>query len=183
MTPTCYACLIATADQRSEPRNTPIQRDDPRMLLGEFGADTVYSRYLAEHGIPRFGASLGDYQLRAIVGLSNPGRHLNAIQLLEAYDEVLDARLTPGQSLDPGSLCTSVIEQGGYYPIPENAAPDDQMFAVFLYVYSLEPFVPAEYFRPFAERFEGLMRGWQDEILRGGQLTFAGYLRAEGFGC
>lgn len=183
MMPTCYACLIATADQRPEPRNTPVQRDDPRLLLGEFGADTVYRRYAAEHGIGLRGTTVGDYQLRAIAGSSNSGRHLNAIQLLEAYEAILDGWFTAGQFLNPEYLMCELSKQGGYFPIPENAAPEDQMFAVFLGVYSLELVVPPEFYRGYAEWFETLMRGWQLEIAQGGQQSFAKYLGGQGFGC
>lgn len=177
MTPTCYACAIANADQRPEPANTPVERDDPRLLLGAFIRSTVYDRHLRENNMSRFGTAWDDYQLRAIIGLANSGDHLDATQLLDAYDGFLDDLYAPGRFLDTHALCTSLVAQGGYFPIPSNAAVEDQIFAMYVGYYVLQPSVPPEFYGAVMSQLERLARSWQNE---GGRDTFAEYLRTAG---
>lgn len=179
MTPTCYACALFNADERAEPRNTPVLRDDPRLLLGELGEDSVYRRYAAKNNISTTGFVLDDYQLRAIIGMANPGEHLNATELLDGYENLLDQLHSPGQFLDAARMCRMLAKGGGYFPVPENAAADDQVFAVLVGLLGIQPFAVPDFFEGTMSHFERLITGWRQEIGQGGQQTFAEYLQAE----
>lgn len=182
MTPTCYACLIVGTNQRLEPRNTPVQQDDPRLLVGEFGASTVYDRYAAEQN---FGfkdpTGMGDYQLRAMVGMSNPGKHINAPQLLEAYDRLLGQLFSPGQFQDTHTMYDALFQQGGYYPLPIDATLDDQIFAVYVGLYAFELQFPPEVFQgALLGQFTSLAEEWLAYTAQGGNQTLIEYLRPAG---
>ena len=176
MTPTCYYCALANANQRPEPVGTPVQYDDPRLLLGRIGEWNVLNRYTAERGLNyRNVPGVTDYQLRAISGLANPGRHLSATQLLATYDSTLDFLFGPGGFLNPDPLLPTLYDQGGYFPLPANASPADQEFALMLGVYGLE--AGLAFFPQFLDRHDRLVTEWRAQ---GADGRLTDFLCAEG---
>ena len=118
--PTCYACAIAAAATRPEPVGTPLAPDDPRLLIGGYGTDWAFGAVLARRfgaSSPAFGAVRQlvpfDHTARAIIGMANPHLHVNARQMLAAYEDLTETLTTPGVRLDTAFLLDTLLAQGG----------------------------------------------------------------------
>lgn len=135
--PTCYSCAFAEADARAEPRRTDVKRDDPRLQCGTFGEATYAVGWLHANDYPLIGslADLGDYELRATASLVNSKPHLNAEELMEGYDWLLEEMLKPvGESMSPDSraIWDRLVQQGGYFEIPDSLWAEDQVFLFYI---------------------------------------------------
>jgi len=144
--PTCYACAFAEADARPEPRRTGVDRDDPRLQCGVFGEATYAAACLRVNDYQMIGglADWDDYELRAAVWLANRKSHLNAEELMEGYDWLLEEMLKPyGESMapDPRAMWDRLVEQGSYFAIPDDLWVEDQVFLFYLGLFSLNRFL------------------------------------------
>lgn len=191
MQPACYACLLFDGPG-PEPNGASVDVADPRILIGTSmsyltGDTTALSRLSQKHGVQLQGFA-SDQHFRALVGLLYAGRHLNAAQMLEAYDEVVEmlyARNSSGnfQYLDVNALSQLLLDQGGYAPTPEDAYPEDQLFLFFCGIFSLQPYYDPYSFDLVMSRLDRLVAEWELERSSSGPtLSFAEFLRREKWG-
>lgn len=165
-----------------EPQGVSFDPDDPRLLAGRFGDSSVAQRYDMEHDIRWYGTQIEDYQLRAWAGLAFPSDHPNAEELLEHYETLLDewhtplgeGELTPYDRVD--GMCNALIEQGGWFPVPSTAHPDDQAFMIFTGQYSFAPIWTPEGFGVITGVFDEYFRAWKFQY--SAEMTFGEYLRS-----
>ncbi|MGH2558422.1 MAG: hypothetical protein ACRDJH_05100 [Thermomicrobiales bacterium] len=135
--PVCYSCIFTNngAPLPSLPPGTDL--NDPRIRIGRYGERSVALRFFHERG---FDLSLAhdaptDNQLRALLGISNPGRYLTASEVATLQEEFLkqwygvDGPSMSGY-LNPGVLLDSLFHQGGYWPTPSSATEADQYFMI-----------------------------------------------------
>lgn len=119
--PTCFSCALMQAGSRYA---DPGSFSDPRIAIGTNG--TTYLVTLTGAPINFVGDDLG---LRALMGLFNPFRYLNASDILyNAQAFVENTFFTAGNYADPNALVQNLLAQGGYAPTPYTALPDDQIF-------------------------------------------------------
>jgi len=161
--PTCYSCAVLQAANRPEPTGTPVAWDDPRLLIGTYGSTTFV-------------------RLRAMNGMANSGRHLNAEQHREAYDPWVDALSAKGSYVNVGLLWDGLVAQGGYAPTPADAHPDDQVFMVAAGLDALSDFLTPTSRTMTRARLQNEIVEWQADGLSGGSLSFAEFLRQRGAG-
>ena len=128
MTPTCYTCLFDETNSRSEPTDTEIAPNDPRLLLGPFVG------FQLEAIVSNGRVSNNQYEnffFRSIAYASNPGSHLNAAEVLEEaelYWAITNSR--GGTPTNWDMLWRSTLSQGGYAPTPATSSADDQVWLV-----------------------------------------------------
>jgi hypothetical protein len=183
--PTCYVCALRNAANRPQPVGVPADATDPRLLLGTYGDASIARQYAQKTGYPAYVlAKYLDDDLRALVGLFNPGRHLTAPQLLSAYDGFFDAMTTPGQFLDVRALWRNLVGQGGYFPVPATAVPDDQVYAVGAGTWALRTLISQEVYAVLMQQLRDLVQDWQLPFLRDprGTPVLREYLQNAGIG-
>lgn len=180
--PTCYSCAFVAGDARLEPQGVSPDSDDPRLLAGRLLGTTIADRYATENGIFYRGTPLEDYQLRAWAYLVFTDDHPNADDLLKHYETLLDAwhsaigdgGLSLYDSID--DMCRTLIEQGGYFPVPSTAHPDDQLFAMYIGLYSFAQLWTPDYSNVVAGIFDEYVRAWQYQY--SDEMNFGEYLRS-----
>jgi len=181
--PTCYACAILAAPQRTPTSGVTAIPGDPRLLIGDMWGSAAVSTLSAERGIPAWRVTSvvpTDRVLRALVGMAHPGRHLTAAQIAEGSGAVLDGLVTPGNFLDVARLWDNLIDQGGYAPTPHRAHPDDQVLMIMLGAEALAGFSV-----PFVSTglYNQLQRSgteWNAAALSGPTVSFAEWIRQSG---
>lgn len=132
MTPSCYLCLVEPSVANTDFRNSIVERDDPRILAGGFDSTLVWGTLRDSTGYGAGADPLEDYFFRSVAGAANPGRHLNAQELVDAYEEIYLNLFTPGQWLDNEVLWCNSIGQGGYAPTPSNSSAPDQYWLMYV---------------------------------------------------
>lgn len=139
---TCYVCALLNQGRRPQPSNTDVDRDDPRLISGRIGSTWLMTYVRDTYGAPAWLTPVDDYSFRALVILIYGEPHLNAPQLLDAYDLYGEQWVT--ESMKPGGrflnsewVWNQVLDRGGYFAIPNNASPDDQIFAVTVGLYAV----------------------------------------------
>ena len=139
---TCYVCALFYDGNRTQPQNTDVERDDPRLVSGTFG-DTWLMTYARDQaGAPSWLPPVDDYAFRALVTLIYGEPYLNAEQLMEAYELYGEQWITEsmkpgGSSIDTDWLWHRMLDRGGYFAMPKAASIDDQVFAVTLGFYGI----------------------------------------------
>lgn len=130
--PTCLMCLDLVGTQRERRTNRVVVGDDPRILSGSWSTGNRALLWAAsELGWDTWPGNLAvvvpdDISLRAIIGLANPGRHLNAGEYLQLYPRLVED-LAAGALIDSDLLWDTLYAQGGHAPVPPSTHPDDQI--------------------------------------------------------
>jgi hypothetical protein len=145
LTPTCYSCAFAEADSRPEPRRTGVESGDPRLRCGAFGEATYAAGWLRQNGYAMISgvADWGDYELRATAWLSSRKSHLNAEELMEIYDLLLEETIKPAgeaNSPDARAMWDRLVEQGSYFEIADDLWTEDQVFLFYVGLFGLGRF-------------------------------------------
>ncbi|HEV2074519.1 MAG TPA: hypothetical protein VGR29_12890 [Thermomicrobiales bacterium] len=206
--PTCYSCLLVDASGRGpEPNGAFIDPSDSRLLIGtslsRFTGDTsTSSRLLQDHFLSsgtdnyfaaQFEASVAkeqglpaDAHLRALASLVANRPHLNSYELLATYRELMQVLYTPGASgkfhnLNLDLLYQVLMGQGGYVPTPSTAHPNDQVFTIFLGFDALAPIMDSASYSAARSQLEVAADTWLIEVGTNPTLSFAAYLRSEGW--
>lgn len=183
MPTTCYSCDFQNAAQRTPPTDTDVTWNDPRLACGAFGSTSLMDSFRNRPGYWALG-TMDDYQLRAVVTLAYSDSHVNANQLLDGYDQVLDG-LVNGKGgagmIDVSSLWDTMLSQGGYFPVASNANPNDQVFAIEMGLYGFRPFMSEDAYRMLSSNVQYDAAQWGDGVNKGTMTeTFSEYLISEG---
>lgn len=182
--PTCYACALADAGRRAEPIGTDVEPDDPRLRLGSFGTTRRLASLAVERGLPRWAIDAAfptDQHLNAYVRLIHPGQHLNAGEVLAAAGPLVDAMNTPGAAgYDSGILLRVALDQGGYFPTPPTAVPEDQALVLwFAFDAVLTVSTPAPVRSAVVSQLESAITRWAADLVRGETASLAEWIAAE----
>lgn len=180
---TCYSCAFDSSSKRTPPSDTDITRNGPRLNCGAYGTTSIMDGLKSRPGYWAFG-EIEHYQLRAVITLAYSDSHVNSEELIAGYSEVLDG-LVNGKGgagmIDAGALWDKMLSQGGYFPVAQNAVPNDQAFALELGLYGLIPFMPEDSFRMLAGNVDNALKQWGDAINRGQtDQSFCEYLISQG---
>jgi hypothetical protein len=133
---TCYYCAIQAAPRMDSPSRSElydIQPDpgDPRLLMGDLTSNYAVQRLNEKNDMPTwYMDGVYDADFRVLAGLYNVGKHINAEQALATYDSIYQDFNTPGRFFDSSALWDRLLQQGGYFPMPDEASPDDQFFGI-----------------------------------------------------
>ncbi len=175
--PTCYSCAFAGAAARSEPMGTSVDPDDPRLVLGTFGTTVAVNRYVTEYHNPSLTNLIPyDHVLRAMAYLVAPsGRHLNAPELVSMADALVES--LRNTYYDPDQFWDRIVEQGGYVPTPETAAPEDQVFMIIIGAAAMCGWMPHDACFSFQQSLDRQIQAWKESQYTGSDLGFGAWLR------
>ncbi len=180
LSPTCYSCAIAVAPNRPEPSGTSVRPDDPRLRIGDMWGNTAMFILASEHNFPPSVVNTTlpyDRNLRAIIGMLNPGRYLNAADMATAYSLAGDQLAAQGLFINSNVVLNNLIAQGGYAPTPGTAQPDDQVFMIMVGAEAAIRFLAPMLQEAYLQMFTGYAMQWRADLLDGHAPSFAEWLQ------
>lgn len=173
--PTCYSCAIFGATPRSGFPADWVIPDDPRLLIGGYATTTAVDRLSAEFG--RLDSLFPyDRHLRAVAGLLQPG-YLDPWAMLETYRGIA-AAVTSTQYIDVHYLWGSLIEQGGYAPVPTSATMEDQEFMIWTALEAVANFMPDDSAATAGRMMEAATQSWRIGVLEGSDTPLRVFLQS-----
>jgi hypothetical protein len=102
---------------------------------------------------------------------------------VQGYHSFLVAITTPGQYLDAIPLYHNLIREGGYFPLPSDATPEDQVYAVGAGAWSLRLLFGqgSQSHNFIMQRLGDLAQQWRAERLKSSTApSFGQYIREAG---
>lgn len=179
---TCYACALTADPRPPSPVKGDTKSNDPRLMSGLPGDNTLVRTWMRDRGLSTFYGDLPkDYQLRALVGMLNPGIYLTAPDIIDASEQFLDQWTKPGGAPpDAHILWSHVMDQGGYFPVPRTALPEDQVLGFEFAVLGLSLILTAERTNWLQSNLDQMVASWRDYLGRGGQHSLRVYAKSAG---
>lgn len=160
---TCYSCLLLDPPF---PPQMPTFGADPRIMMGGFGQSWIATRVCTDlnvtYAIPNVPA---DYEVRAIIGLANPGMFIPASEAIPLYEETISSYFEPGQFIDPTPLMRTLADQGGYVPVSEDLLPPDQVFVVAMGIFAMRTLLVEFAYNALLGNFDAMVTGWESELM------------------